>query len=183
MPTAKQLAANRSNAKLRRGITCTYSIVDSIAEKIAEGVRPEIAAVLSGVPSRTFFRWMHEARQENPRPVLAALRDAVEVSLAQWEKADVERIRESSRKDSEGQWQAAAWMLERRLPSIYARRTKVESDVTVTARPFIDTTKLTVPQRELLLDLLKLAAPDSPEELPADAKPALELMPGDTAAA
>jgi len=181
--TEKQIAANGRNARLPRRIRLTRDMLPKLDEAIRAGVRPVVAAALCGIPSRTFEDWMQKARAENARPILVELRETVELALAQWEAADVLQIGSAARKKSDGEWQAAAWRLERRLPSVYGRKTKVEQDVTVTARPFIDTTKLTVPQRELLLDLLKLAAPDSPEELPADAKPALELMPGDTAAA
>lgn len=175
--TDAALTANRQNARKPRRLRLTGELITAMATAIRAGVRPEIAALMNGVPRRTYFEWMEKARRPDARPLLVDLLEQVEMALAEWEAADVLQIGQAARKAGDGEWQAAAWRLERRLPSVYGRRTQQE--VTVQARPFIDLSKLSLDEQRMLRDLLIKGAPDQ-EELPKDGAPAmLALTAGD----
>ena len=125
-------AANRINARKPRKLRALNGeFIDELCEAIRAGVRPEVAAPLNGVPSRTFEEWMQKARQPGARPLLVELADRVELSVAEWEAADILLIGKAARQENPGEWTAAAWRLERRLPSIYAKKLQVKGDITV----------------------------------------------------
>ena len=106
------------------------ALVEKICESIRAGVRPEIAAVLNGVPSRTYYEWMEKARNGDQRPTLIELQVGVELSLAEWEAADLLTVGSASRRDAPGDWKAAAWRLERRMPGTYGRQTNHKVQIT-----------------------------------------------------
>ena len=54
----------------------------AICEAIRAGMRPEIAAVYSGIGARTFYRWMESGRAVDAEPVYIAFVEAIEVALA-----------------------------------------------------------------------------------------------------
>ena len=67
-------AANRINARKPRKLRALNGeFIDELCEAIRAGVRPEVAAPLNGVPSRTFEEWMPKARQPGARPLLVEL--------------------------------------------------------------------------------------------------------------
>jgi hypothetical protein len=93
-----------------------------ICDAIRAGVRPETAAMYNGVSARSYYRWMSLGRAADADPVYARFVDEVELALAEWEARDVLLIGEAAKTD----WHAAAWRLERRLPSIYGKRERHE---------------------------------------------------------
>ena len=140
-------------------------------------MRPEVAAIRNGVGKRTYYDWKSRASSANAAQGYRDFADALEVALADWEASDVLLIGLAARQRLDGEWQAAAWRLERRLPEVYGRRTRVDGDVSVTAKPMLDPSKLTLNEMQTLGALLRKAAP-SEDELPARTRPAHELMPG-----
>lgn len=177
--TPKRAAAQRANAKKPRTLRLTTEFTLAICELIRAGVRPEIAAAMQGVPRRTYFEWMEKARQPGARALLVELMDGVEVALAEWEAGDALLIGQAARKENPGEWQAAAWRLERRLPSVYGKSSKQE--IIVQARPFVDVAKLTLEEQKQLHALLSKGRPEL-DELPKDATPAmLAITAGDRA--
>jgi transposase len=151
----------------------TAEKVDKILQAVRIGVSLEAAAGNAGVPKRTFFDWLARGREPNAKKIYRDLADQIEEALASFETTALARIT----KAGEEHWQADAWRLERKFPDRYARRTKVESNVTVSAVPFIDMSRLTVEQAETLLELLRLASP-AQDQLPAEGRPVLELVAG-----
>ncbi len=173
--TEKALAANRANAKLGgQPPSITDEEKQQIYELIRAGVPQEASVLRVGVPRSTYYDWLSKGRQPDAREPYATFSRECERALADWETRDILIIG----KAAETQWQAAAWRLERRKPNEYGRRTRIEGEVTVVARPFIDVAKLTLDEQRLLRDLLVKAQPAS-DELPTDARAAIELMPGD----
>jgi hypothetical protein len=90
-----------------------------ICDGIRAGVRPEIAAVCNGVGARTYYRWMQLGRAADAETVYLEFVEAVEVALAEWEAREVLVIGDAAK----GDWHAAAWRLERRLPRVYGKLT------------------------------------------------------------
>lgn len=173
--TEKALAANRTNGKQggRRPSAITPEQREEIYEAIRAGVPPETAAGRIGVARRSLYDWLARGREDGSREPYRSFTAEVDKALAGWETRDILLIG----KAAETQWQAAAWRLERRKPQEYGRRTRVEGQVTITARPFVDIAKLSIDEQRQLRALLQKAQPDA-EELPDDARSALELMPG-----
>lgn len=134
----------------------------AICDAVRAGVRPEIAAVYSGVGARTFYRWMSLGRAADAEPVYVGFVEAIELALAEWEARDVLLIGEAAKED----WRAAAWRLERRLPKLYGKRERHEianaddGSFRITAAPSFDPDKLTVGELEQLLALTEKSSVD-----------------------
>ena len=174
--TPKAIEANRENG--RKGGRPPSAISDEQAAEIYEhvraGVTPEAAAARLGIARRTLYEWCERGRQGDAQEPYRTFAAEVDRALGAWETRDILIIG----KAAETQWQAAAWRLERRKPKEYGRRTRIDGEVTVVARPFIDVTKLSLDEQRLLRALLMKAQPEL-DSLPDDGRAALELMPGD----
>jgi hypothetical protein len=149
-------------AELERGgapLKLTPERQAGICDAIRAGVRPEVAAVYTGVGARTYYRWMALGRGVDADPVYLEFVEAVEVALAEWEARDVLLIGEAAKDD----WRAAAWRLERRLPKVYGKRERHEianadeGSFRISAAPSFDPDKLTVEELEQLLALTEKA--------------------------
>ena len=130
LSSPKRTVANRVNATKPRTLRLTSALTETMCEAIRAGVRPEVAAAMNGIPSSTYFEWMAKAREPDARPLLRDLRDSVEIALAVWEAGDALLIGKAARQDNPGEWAAAAWRLERRLPSVYGKRMQVQQEIT-----------------------------------------------------
>ena len=100
--------------------------IDRLADAIRLGATWERAADVAGISVATLRDWRRrgEAGDRQFAALLAALKAA--------EGDGVSRALQVIRQAAEGgQWQAAAWLLERRYPADYGRR--VESRVEVSA--------------------------------------------------
>lgn len=101
---------------------------ERIAEALRQGNYVETACAKAGLHKDTFYEWLKKARRyrdgrgkETPTEIAPYLRftDAIENASAEGEAELLGTIREASYQ----QWQAAAWMLERRHPDKWGRRT------------------------------------------------------------
>lgn len=89
----------------------TEEVRAKILQALRDGCNREGAARSAGITGRTLRRWM--ADKEDPECV--ALREAV----IEAEGASVAGLVQTIKKASEKQWQAAAWLLERRYPDTW----------------------------------------------------------------
>jgi hypothetical protein len=160
------------------GNTARLKFDDELAERILTALRAgayiETAANHAGVSRAIFYHWMKQGRSGvEPYAKFAA---DVDQALATAELTDWAFVGKAREKE----WAAAAWRLERRHPERYGRRTRVDSNVNVTATPFLDYSKYTPEQLRTLVELLRIGTP-SPDDpaLGTDGRPALELMPGE----
>lgn len=90
-----------------------------IAALIRAGNTVEVAAAAAGIGQGTFYEWM--ARGEKPGAAnvpFRGFREAIEQARAESEAGMVARIAKAA---SNGSWQAAAWLLERRAPERWAK--------------------------------------------------------------
>ena len=94
---------------------------DELQEKICEGVRlgltPERAAVLAGIHRDTFYDWKAKGEKAKTGRFFD-FSDAVKKAQIRFEEDNLEIIRKAARGRT---WQAAAWLLERRMPERYSR--------------------------------------------------------------
>jgi hypothetical protein len=116
------MAANRARHPGGRPTKLTPERQTMIVDAIRGGVPPETAAAYAGIDESTFYRWLRRGRGEDPEPLYATFAAEVQTALAEWEIRDVLLIGDAAR----GDWRAAAWRLERRLPKRYGRRERHE---------------------------------------------------------
>jgi hypothetical protein len=165
-----------SQGGAREGAGQPTKLNAEVSEKICQAIRAgnymETAAAYAGVAKPTLYNWLKRGRDE-PDTIYGALVEAVELAVAEAEVRDVALIAKAA---DDGVWQASAWRLERRYPDRYGRRTRhdVSGRVDVRPTPYLDVSKLTDAELATLTGLLRKA---TPEELPKDGKPALELLP------
>lgn len=87
----------------------TPETVEKITQAIRLGATYELAASYAGISHTTFFEWM------NTKPEFVEQVKAAEGAGAMQWLAKIEKAA------TEGNWQAAAWKLERRYPERYGR--------------------------------------------------------------
>jgi hypothetical protein len=92
--------------------------IDKLEQAILIGATYELAALFAGISAATFERWRKQAETAAPGTPAAVLRDR----LAQAEgRAAIGWLAKIEKVATEGNWQAAAWKLERRYPEQYGR--------------------------------------------------------------
>lgn len=104
-------------------------VCEQIALLIRAGNTIEIAAAAAGIAESSFFAWMDRG-EEAETGMYREFYDAVEQARAEAEALQVQRI---SLAANNGNWQAAAWLLERRYSERWAKpadRRKLASDDT-----------------------------------------------------
>lgn len=84
---------------------------------LADGLPVTLATAAAGIGRTTFYKWMND-------PTFA---DRVENAQARAVAPLLERIRTAA---DNGQWQAAAWILERRWPGEFGRRDRLQTEHT-----------------------------------------------------
>jgi transposase len=87
----------------------TSETVEKITQAIRLGATYELAASYAGIDHSTFFRWMNDKSD---------FRDAVKAAEGAGAMQWLAKIEKAA---SDGNWQAAAWKLERRYPERYGR--------------------------------------------------------------
>lgn len=111
---------------MARPTDCTPEVTARVCLAIREGMALEHAAEHGGIHPSTFFRWMERgAAGEEP---FGEFREAVKEAERTCELRALKTIRKGARN---GNWTAAAWLLERRYPEHYGRRDRVQMDATV----------------------------------------------------
>lgn len=97
-----------------------------IVNAIAGGNYNDTACKLAGIHPTTFYGWMRKA-DEGISPY-AELQEAVEKAEAYAEAERIKRIKVAA---DEGNWQAAAWYLERKHNDRWGRREKQDINANV----------------------------------------------------
>lgn len=114
----------------------TLDVRERIIGAIRSGAYNETAAAYAGIGERTFYRWLAQADEDEKAGIdleasdFRQFRQAVEKAQAEAELEHILVIRNAAKgkptadgvPGTPGQWQAAAWMLERKHPGRYGRR-------------------------------------------------------------
>lgn len=141
----------------------THGVAEKILEAVRKGNRLDTAALYAGVGRETFYSWLRKGRAADARQPYRGFVQQLDEALASWEAGKVDAISAAGDKE----WQANAWMLERRLPDAYGRRTRVDvgnadgRPFQLQATPTIDPSRLSDDELEQLETLLLKARPDS----------------------
>ena len=113
----------KPKAKRARGRPSLLNL--EVTEKIVDCLRVgsyiETAVAFAGINKDTFYAWLKRGAKETKGPY-REFSDAIEKALAEGELDHIKRINEASKTE----WQASAWMLERKFPKRWGRRTEVE---------------------------------------------------------
>ncbi len=101
----------------------TKNTCEVLCAAIRRGAYLETAVALAGISKDTFYRWMREATKLDCPAALVALSDAVKKAMADAELRDLDVIDAAAQR---GEWQAAAWRLERKHPDRWGRRAPLQ---------------------------------------------------------
>jgi transposase len=96
--------------------------ISRLIEALRAGHTREGAATLAGISKSTFNGWLASAKEPGADQEFLLFLDAVKSAEVEAEDALLAIIRAAAPK----QWQAAAWILERRSPDRWGRRVKAE---------------------------------------------------------
>jgi hypothetical protein len=110
---------------------------EKIIQAIALGLTYERACGLAGVSYQSLRNWIARGGQETEGEYFDFL-DALKKAEAQAEAVCLQRIHKAAQG---GQWQAAAWILERRYPEQWGRRERhihESPDGSAVFQPIID---------------------------------------------
>jgi hypothetical protein len=92
--------------------------IDKLCQALRVGATYELAAKYAGISYSTFLTWRHRAETAKDGTALALLRDRMEQVEGEAAIGWLAKIELAA---TEGNWQAAAWKLERRYPEQYSR--------------------------------------------------------------
>lgn len=104
----------------------TPEVQERIIQALTAGNYQEVAAQYAGINPSTYYKWLHEAREENASEELKEFLEAVEKARAQAEVRSVALIQNAA---NGGTWQAAAWWLERSKPTKWGRQAKITQEI------------------------------------------------------
>jgi len=105
----------------------TKGVHKVIVEALASGCYRETAAEHAGISTSTFYRWMEQGEADLEHDVASPYRDfweAIKKAEADAEVKAIKLIRAAA--EEPRTWQAAAWLLERKKPAQWGRRTSLE---------------------------------------------------------
>ncbi len=104
----------------------TAEVSEKIVRAIRAGNYPAVAAAHTGVHPSTYYRWMERGELDGDAPEddpYRRFRAEVERAIADAEAAEVGLVLKAAR---DGDWRAAAWLLERRFSERWGRRERLE---------------------------------------------------------
>jgi hypothetical protein len=109
-------------------LTLTPTLQKDVCDLVRLGVAPREAAAAKGIDSETFGEWMTNGRLGGRgRGRYTAFVRALEEAEAIAEATMIGRVQRAA---SDGVWQAAAWLAERRFPGRWTRKS-VQEDLKV----------------------------------------------------
>ena len=111
---------------MARPTKLTEQTHEAIVLAVRKGNYVETAAEAVGITATTFYRWMErgEADVENDvQSVFSEFCEAIKRAKAESEAIDLDLIADAAGK---GNWQAAAWRLERRFPTKWGKQEKLQ---------------------------------------------------------
>lgn len=109
--------------KKGRPTSLTPALQSKVISAIKAGAYVETAAAFAGISKDTFYAWLRKGAKESPGQPYREFSDAVEEAQVFSELNDLRVIDQAAAK---GQWQAAAWRLERKFPQRWGRRQEVD---------------------------------------------------------
>ena len=112
------------NGKSGRPTKATPETLKIIIDAVSEGLTYETSAALAGITYQTLHDWKKKGGQGDP--VFVDFAEKLMVAEAEGEYTLLANIRRAG----ESQWQASAWILERRYPQRYGRVDRLKAELT-----------------------------------------------------
>jgi transposase len=105
----------------------THEMIEKIADLIVIGKPISVAANLAGISESTIYRWLAMGKKKGANKIY---RDLVERVYEACEFSEFEALQVLRQATLEGSnWRAAAWILERRHPEKYAKRSPQDENI------------------------------------------------------
>lgn len=98
--------------------------IEKILDCIRKGAYIETAAAVAGINKSTFYDWLKKGARKQGA-IYERFSDAVRQAMGESQMFDINVIHDCAAK---GNWQAAAWRLERKNPKQWGRREYVSDD-------------------------------------------------------
>jgi hypothetical protein len=117
-------------AKRGRKLKLNDDLIKKIVSAIEIGTYNKVAARAVGIDESTFYMWLkkgEEAKAKGINNIYSQFYDAVKEAES---RAMIRHLSNIVKASQEGNWQASAWILERRYPELWGRkdRMNVETD-------------------------------------------------------
>lgn len=110
----------------------TNATVERLIEALASGQSRRTAAAMAGVSQSTLFAWMAAGREDAESPEGDLVR-RVEEAEAEFIARHVANVEKAAIEDK--QWTASAWLLERKDPEAWARKSRVSVEHAIAPPP------------------------------------------------
>lgn len=123
------LCAHHAGVRVGRPTKLTQQTADRILTILRAGGYDETACAAAGVSRQQFYAWLRRGRDDEP--LYDAFLADVERARAEGESRNVMLIAQAA----QANWQAAAWLLERRHPERWARPSQRDKDAPVENAP------------------------------------------------
>lgn len=110
----------------------TPQVLESISAVLRAGNYVETAAAFAGIDKVTLYDWMRQGARARAKGhetgIYARFSHAIEKAMADAETVMTSAIFRAGRghEDTPGQWQALAWLLERKHPDKWGRRQRLD---------------------------------------------------------
>lgn len=133
-PDPPATAAQQGASNVGRPSKFTQEVRERIIGAVRSGAYNETACAFAGIGESTFYRWLEQARQDEQADLeVSEYREFWEAIQKAQSEAEIEKLLIISNAakgkptsdgvpGTAGQWQAAAWFLERKHPERYGRR-------------------------------------------------------------
>ena len=126
----------------------TQEVADAIIESIEAGSFASVAARAAGVSRASFWRWVREGRKPGAPAAWRKFAERYDTAAAMAETDAVKVVRNSM---VDGEWQAAAWYLERRSPKRWG---KAQDQNLLVRHAVVDDKTTPQKARELMAEML-----------------------------
>lgn len=101
----------------------TATLQTRIVDAVRAGATREQAAAAAGIGKRTLQRWLAQGEGDRPAPRFLGFAAAIRTAEAAMVVDAVQGIQQAAQA---GDWRARAWLLERRFPAQWGRRSAHE---------------------------------------------------------
>lgn len=112
-------------AKRGRKLKLNEELIKQITSLIEIGVYNKVACQSVGIDESTFYIWMRKGEQsiaENKHDIYRRFYEEVKKAES---KSMVRHLTNIVKASQEGNWQASAWILERRYPELWGRKDRM----------------------------------------------------------
>jgi hypothetical protein len=105
----------------------TAGMIEQLCDLLIQGQTIAKAAILTGISESTIYRWLVIGKKEGAEVIYVELVERVSEATECSEFELLQRMRKAGEKPDH--WRATAWMLERRFPEKYGKKSPTHPDL------------------------------------------------------